>query len=95
MAMIVTLKDVNGGFYKVEIKREIGTDKEVREFTKKALNEYLESARSYCKNKGYEFIYEVDINSETKENTCSHEKVESIRTENGIIYRCMDCAKYL
>jgi hypothetical protein len=60
MAMIVTVKGKNEGFYKVEIKREVRTGIETREFTKKALDEYLESARAYCENKGYEFIYKDD-----------------------------------
>lgn len=61
MATIVTLKSVNAGFYTVEIKREIGSGKETREFTKEALNEYLQSAKAYCDHKDYEFIYREEL----------------------------------
>lgn len=61
MAMVVRLANVNDGFYKVEIKREIGTGKELREFSKAGLEEYLEFAQLYCETKGYEFIYDDNI----------------------------------
>lgn len=58
MAMIVSVESVNDGLYTVKIKREIGTGRETREFTRKALEEYLDGAEEYCKMKGYEFIFE-------------------------------------
>lgn len=57
MAMVVTLTGINNGLYTVKIKREVGPGTETREFTEKALKEYLESAKQYCQHKGYEFIY--------------------------------------
>jgi hypothetical protein len=58
MAMIVTLKSVNDGFYTVSIKREIGAGKETREFTKAALNEYLESVKNAGKEMTCRFFLE-------------------------------------
>lgn len=56
MAMVITLESVEGGICKVKIKPEVGTAYD-REFSRLALEEYVEQAQSYCKHKGYEFIY--------------------------------------
>ncbi|MDF2789235.1 MAG: hypothetical protein K0S80_2333 [Neobacillus sp.] len=61
MAMVVTLRGVVDGFYSVDIKREIGTGIESREFSKAGLEEYLETTKAYCKHKGYEYIYRKKI----------------------------------
>ena len=57
MSMIVNLDSVNEGLYTVKIKREVGNGTETREFSKAGLEEYLDSSRSYCEHKGYEFIF--------------------------------------
>lgn len=81
MATIVTLKSVNDGLHTVEIKREFDSSTQTREFTKQGLNEYVEGLKQYCQQKGYEFIY----------NICLHDRIESVRTEKAIVYRCLDC----
>jgi predicted RNA-binding protein with EMAP domain len=61
MATIVTLKSVKDGLHTVEIKREFYSSPEVREFTKAALDEYLENVKKYCEYKRYEFIYREEL----------------------------------
>ena len=54
--MIVTLESVKNEMYKVKIKPEIGSAY-YKEFNKKSLQDYVKEAKSYCENKGYEFIF--------------------------------------
>jgi hypothetical protein len=56
MAMVITLVSVEDGLCKVEIKPEVGNAYH-RDFSKAALEEYVESAKEYCSHKGYDFIY--------------------------------------
>jgi uncharacterized protein YciU (UPF0263 family) len=56
MAMVITLENVKDGVCMVKVKPEVGHAFN-REFSKKALQEYVNSAQDYCENKGYDFMY--------------------------------------
>jgi hypothetical protein len=58
MTMIVTLKAIENGFFKVQIKPPIG-EKYYREFSQQALLQYLFDAESYCEWKGYSFSWVI------------------------------------
>ncbi|MCM3116845.1 hypothetical protein M3610_16325 [Neobacillus sp. MER 74] len=58
MNMIVTLKRINNGFFKVEIKPAIG-EKYFREFTAEALQQYILDAEAFCEWKNYNFLFVV------------------------------------
>jgi hypothetical protein len=57
MSIVIKVLNKEDGFYSVRIKPEIG-HAYVREFSKAALDEYVDGARNYCNWKGYDFIYE-------------------------------------
>jgi len=57
MATTVTVESVNDGLYTVKIKREFDFNPDTREFTKVALNDYVNGLELYCKQKGYQFIF--------------------------------------
>ena len=57
MAMVVRVLSKDDGFYSVRIKPEVG-HAYLREFSKAALNEYVEGAKKYCDWKGYDFVFD-------------------------------------
>ena len=56
MSIVVTLKSIEDGECMGDIKPVIGKTYQ-RVFSKLGLDEYLESTKNYCENKGYEFVY--------------------------------------
>lgn len=58
MNMIVTIKSIKDGFFKVEIKPATG-EKYFREFTAEALQQYIFDAEAFCEWKNYKFLFIV------------------------------------
>lgn len=58
MTMIVTLKSIKNGYFKVHIKRPFD-DSYYKEFTAESLHEYLQAIDFYCETKGYQYKFIV------------------------------------
>lgn len=58
MTIIVTIKSIQNGFFKVHIKRPFA-DSHYREFTAEVLYEYLQAVDFYCETKGYQYKFIV------------------------------------
>lgn len=80
MAIVVRVLNFEDGFYSVRIKPEVG-HAYVREFSKAALEEYIEDTKRYCEWKSYEFIYKDE--TEAKERLYS--KKENGKEEDDFI----------